>query len=280
MIQERLETYIMKHIALRSLSNRKIAPYTTPGLGDRLQACMIGYNYHLKHNTPVTLHLTWDKWGIYRDQKSDFKIKSWNEILSLFPKGSLHIEAHEVSNLQEVNWIKYLQNKGIDAQTYYYSDYTGPRDLVEGLDLFDASKYLKDYPCLKPIVNDLRLPERFVTFQFDSNGVPSWQDNSADIRKISPMKVEQIKGYYTHRGYDMIIVGGEAKGSPFTGIKEAGYAMSKASYHIGTDSGFFHLANLYMKPNQIRLYCNKGFYQSHHVLRAIDNNVAVMEIDI
>ena len=40
----------MKHIAVRSKSLRKDAPYTVPGLGDRLHTVIMGYNYSILNN--------------------------------------------------------------------------------------------------------------------------------------------------------------------------------------------------------------------------------------
>ena len=59
----------MKHLALRSRSIRPRQgfpngrPYTTPGLGDRIQSILCAYQYGKAHKTPVTLHITDDKWS-------------------------------------------------------------------------------------------------------------------------------------------------------------------------------------------------------------------------
>ena len=103
----------MKHIALRSKSVRSgDRPYTTPGLGDRSHSLLLAYQYGKAHNTPVTIHLTDDKWSVAGGKKSDKKKKSWAELMSLFPKNSINIETHPVENLTEVEWIKYLKSKG------------------------------------------------------------------------------------------------------------------------------------------------------------------------
>ena len=108
---------IMKHIAVRSKSLRKDAPYTVPGLGDRLHTVIMGYNYSILNNTPVTLHLTTDKY--HRPDKN----ASWKEILELFPQGHVYVEGHKVKELSEKEWLDYLANKGYDSETYYYKDY-------------------------------------------------------------------------------------------------------------------------------------------------------------
>ena len=51
----------MKHVAIPAMSVRKHEPYTTPGLGDRIHSCLLGYQYARACDEPVTLHLTQDK---------------------------------------------------------------------------------------------------------------------------------------------------------------------------------------------------------------------------
>jgi hypothetical protein len=264
----------MKHIAVRASSVRRPMPYTTPGLGDRLHTVLLAYNYSITHNVPVTLHLTDDKWNYSRDSRNDMKIRSWNEILGLLPSGLVSVEAHDVLGLEnELIWINYLKEKGIDASEYWYSDYPGPRELKKEI---DASQYLKQYPCIKPIMNDIELPDKFVTMQFDSNNVPALVDNPSDSRKIPPKTVQKLRDNLKEKGFEIITVGGDAEDERFKILKYAGYAMSKAKYHYGADSGFFHLANFYMKPNQIRILTRGSM--SHHLRRALDNHVSVKTV--
>lgn len=266
----------MKHIALRSKSLLKDRPYTTPGLGDRLHSAHMAYVYSKIHNVPVTLHLTDDKWNKSKGSVNDMKIKSWNEILNLFPGTPVHVRAHPVENLSEGSWIQYLSNQGIDAQTYYYSDTNFPNN-TQPLDMFDATKYL-GYPQIK-VNGDLDLPQKFVTAQFDSNNVPYWKDDTSDSRKIPPIKVEMILNRFKSLGYEIVFVGGDAQNKLLNGpgnLQNIAYTMSKADYHIGTDSGFFHLASICMKPSQIKLF-TRG-YRSHHTSRAALKGVKIEEL--
>jgi len=254
----------MKHIAIRSLSFMKNMAYTAPGLGDRIHAMLTVYNYSVVHNTPVTLHLTTDKY--HRPDKN----ASWHELLELFPENHVYLEGHKVKELSEKSWLKYLSDKGIDAETYYYKDWNPPNSFPSGVDnMFDASEYVnKSFP-LEPII-DLPLPNKFVTAQFDSNNVPYWQD-APDSRKIKPMNVEKILSQYRANGYEIVFIGGDASNPLLNGpgnLKNIGCALSKADYHIGADSGFFHFAQLYMKPDKIKIYYNKGGHFSHHSMRA------------
>jgi len=201
----------MKHIAVRSLSlvvaNR---PYTVPGLGDRLHAALMGYNYSVANNTPVTLHLTDEQWSIARGVPSDTKKNSWKEILELFPPGHLFLEPHKVKPLPEKDWLAYLKNKGFDAQTYYYKDFKHPHAFPEGVgDMIEASELIHQ-PCLDPIVNNnIKLPNKFVTAQFDSNNVPYWKDNPSDVRKIPATVVGMIRAKWELQGYDFVFIGGD-----------------------------------------------------------------------
>jgi len=263
----------MKHIAVRSLSLiRNGASYTVPGLGDRLHTVLMGYNYSILNNTPVTLHLTTDKF--HRPDKNS----SWKEILALFPSGHVFVEGHEVKELSESDWISYLKNKGFDAQTYLYKDTPHPHDFPNGVsEMFDAGEIMSHYPCIPSIV-DIQLPDKFVTAQFDCNNVPYWQ-SSSDARKIDPMKIESILSKYKSQGYEIVFIGGDGKGNMKGpgNLKNIGCALSRADYHVGAESGFLVMAQLYMKPEQIKLYVkNKNGY-SHHVIRNQNNGVEIIK---
>lgn len=265
----------MKHLALRTTSVWNNKPFTTPGLGDRLHSVLVAYNYSIVNKVPVTLHITDDKWNYSRNSRNDMKIRSWNEILELLPPGHVYIQPHEIMDIQEDEWLVYLETKGIDAELWYYSDgYTGPRDVPTNIDAVD---YLRVFPCIPPIVDDIELPEKFVTIQFDSNNVSAFDDNSDDIRKIPSFLVKKLMSNLKEKGFDFIFLGGDAEDDRFKVLKNCGYAMSKARYHYGADSGFFHLASYYMKPEQIRII-TKGRFRSHHISRASNCGVGVKSI--
>jgi hypothetical protein len=229
----------------------------------------------------VTLHLTDDKWSIAKGVVSNTKKDSWKEILSLFPQGSLSVQPHPVSNLPEQQWIQYLKENGVDATTYYYSDFPGKYEMPDTKIMFDATQYLKDYPEITQTA-DIELPEKFVTVQFDSNNVPHWKDNPNDLRKIPSLQVQQLLNQCKSIGYEVIFVGGESKDKRLNGpgcLKNVSYVMSKSMYHMGADSGFFHLANLVLPKKKIRIYSRKIMDWMHHTLRARSNGVKVYDID-
>jgi len=47
--------------------------------------------------------------------------------------------------------------------------------------------------------------------------------------------------------------------------------MVKAEYHVGSDSGMMHLAQLYKRFEDIHIYSPVNGYTSHHLIRAINN---------
>lgn len=259
----------MKHLAIPSMSTWRNIPYTTPGLGDRVHTILICYNYSIAHKTPVTIHLTDDKWNWSKGQRNDLKIKSWNEILSLLPNKTIEIQAHPVAGLSNSAWVKYLCDKNINAESYHYGDFTGK---YEDRTTLDISPYASMYPCIAPVI-DIDLPDKFITSQFDSSGIASIIQNS-DKRKIAYARIQSIKSKFEKEGYEIITLGGEATDNRFKELKYCGAALAKARYHIGADSGFLHLASLYKKAADIQICVNKT--KSHHVLRAEKNGAKVL----
>ncbi len=248
----------MKHIALRSKSIRTgDRPYTTPGLGDRIQSVLLAYQYGKAHNTPVTLHLTDDKWSIAGGVPSEKKKKSWKEIIELFPDNTVQVQPWPVENLPEDEWLLYLKQKRIHAEIYYYKDtlHMHPNETVVPLEM---SQYLKTPVMLEPKVKPW-LPDKFITVQWDSTDAG---------RTLSPLLREGI-----HSKYDgtVLYVGGEGEGHFKTSLAHIGAAMAKADYHVGSDSGMFHLAQLYKRFEDIHIYSKVGGYLSHHLVRAVNN---------
>ena len=249
----------MKHIALRSKSVRSgDRPYTTPGLGDRVHSALIAYQYGKAHNSPVTIHITDDKWSIAGGKPSEKKKESWKEILSLFPEDTVYIEPHPVENLPEVDWIKYLKSQGHSAYIYHYADtiHMHPNETRVGIEM---SQYIKELPQLKPIITNSWLPDEFITAQWDSTD---------PRRTLSEKQREEI-----HKKYRLpvIYVGGEGKGLLKTSLAHIGFAIANAKFHIGSDSGMMHVAQLYKKYEDIHIYDTDDSYKSHHLVRAINN---------
>ena len=242
----------MKHIALRSKSVRAgDRPYTTPGLGDRAHSVLLAYQYSKAHDTPVTLHLTKDKYG------KEHKKISWRELTEMVPAGSVSIQVWPVANITEDKWIEYLNSKNVDAEIYYYKD-TYKMHPNENVVPLEMSQYLKELPCLDPVPVKMNLPKKFVTMQWDSTDI---------ARSMSSIKLEGIKNAYRNLGYDIVTVGGDAKSNELkNSLHHIGYAMHHADYHVGVDSGMMHIAQYYKRYDQIHIH-NEGF-KSHHLYRA------------
>jgi hypothetical protein len=245
----------MKHLAARSMSvNSPNAPFTAPGLGDRIHLLTVAWCYSQAKSEPVRLHLTADKY----DSK---KAASFAEILKLFPTGHISLEAHEVSGISEAEWINYLNNKGVDAELFSYNDHLGRFESTEKLDI---SKFLKKIPILQESIpkSHMKFSSKYVTTQWDS---------TAKTRTLDSKRVNQVTENYRKMGYEIVVVGGES-GSPLLrdSLETIASVMSGAELHVGVDSGFMHLALLLLPPSKIHLYNEPSGYWSHHLLRAKD----------
>ena len=254
-------SHVVKHIALRAKSVRNPNNlFTATGLGDRIHSLTLAWCYSRAHNIPVTIHLTNSK---QIGGQFDNKKQSWQEILTLFPAGSVNIGYHDYEPTDENDWIQYLKNQAIDADLIWYKDHPGPHETPTKLDI---SQYLTvDIPLLTAEGVDMQLPERFVTCQWDSND---------KARTLKPHLRGMVIDNYKRLGYEVVTVGGESQDNDLRwSLKHIAYAMSKADMHVGVDSAFMHMAFLYKPFNKIHLYNDpKGFY-SHHLRRAIDNGV-------
>jgi hypothetical protein len=175
------------------------------------------------------------------------KAQSWAEIVALFPAGSVAIEPHDFSPANQKEWKAH-----VGAESWWYGDYPGPRERAERIDI---SEYLRRVPLLKAKPT-CKLPGRFVTVQWDAGG---------NSRRVS--QTAQRKALELHP--EPFTVGGGGS------VAEAAGAMSKAEGHVGVDSAFFHLAQLYLPPKRIHLCYRHGM--SHHVKRALDNGIHGIE---
>lgn len=247
----------MRHIALRSMSVRHpTRTFTTPGLGDRIHQCICGWVC----GPPVTLHLTADKWsgGQFRN-----KPESWAEIVALFPKRSLTLQVHPVSGLREPDWWAYLRKHGIEAEPFWYGDHPGQHEPPVALDI---APLLKRIPPLTAAPQRVALPARFFTVQWDSNDPK---------RSLTKEQRARVLDRYCEDGYEPVTVGGEAADPLRWSLKHIAFAMSRAAFHVGVDSAFMHLAQLFMPWERIHVYNQPGGFFSHHALRARDNGAPI-----
>ncbi|HJO01751.1 MAG TPA: hypothetical protein QF458_02415 [Candidatus Woesearchaeota archaeon] len=256
----------MIHIAIRSLSiKKKNRRYTTPGLGDRIHTLMIGYLFSQAKNDEVTVHLTSDK-GIER------KLKSYQQLLELFPSNTVHINVHDIQGLSEAKWIEYLQQKNIDAKPYFYKDYQHLNKLDKTEEI-DISKYFKNFTPLKfKNKSTFILPtNKFVVAQFDST------DKQRGIKR---QIVNKILENYTNQGYEILVVGGGASNELLmpthpNNIVNTAYVISNAELYVGVDSSMMHMASMFLPGKKLHLYHTGAVEKSHHLLRNIDNGAVL-----
>jgi len=245
------------HIAVRvSSSNTYQAPYTAAGLGDRIHLITVAWAYANAHSCSVVLHISSNGMSVEKKQ-------SFLEILKLFPEDKISLKFHDYIGVEELYWHEYLEKKGITAKTFYYGDHLGRFEKKYG---FDVSPYLRDFPKLNNLDisrPQLILPNRFITVQWDASG--STRTLNLDLQL-------QITHKYQEMGYEPIILGGKSTNfSKNYPLANAAYAMSQAELHVGVDSGFMHLAFLYLDYSKIHIYANPNGYWAHHLFRAYEN---------
>ena len=236
--------------------------YGAPGLGDRVHSILLSYNYSIKEDTPVTLHLTKYHWNRHKPE-------SWPEIIDLFPKGHVaimpHLEYEHTSNQDFVDYVKSLGYENAEAQIY--ADYPQRFEPKQGIDF---TSYLKYFPQLsaEDCSKDLNLPNKFITVQWDSTSKRRSMDSNWQAKILSK-----------YNGYEFITVGGQADNELLkNSLKHIAYAMTKADYHVGIDSGFLHLSQVYFAPQNIHIYTKSGPGKwSHHMHRAKDNGIKINE---
>ena len=227
----------MKHLVMRAYSTiKKNFHYGAPGLGDRVHSVLTAYNYSVKENIPVTLHLTKYHWNRHKPE-------SWPEIISLFPDGHVAIMPHlEYEPTSNQAFVEYVKNKGYkNAEGKIYADHPQRFEPKEGIDL---TPYLQYFPQLTAddCSNDLNLPEKFITVQWDSTSKRRSMDSSWQSKILSKYK-----------DFEIVTVGGQAKNDYLrNSLKHIGYAMTKATHHVGVDSGFLHLSQVYFAPENIQ----------------------------
>ena len=71
-------------------------------------------------------------------------------------------------------------------------------------------------------------------------------------------------------------MGGQARDPRLRTATYAGLAMSRAQYHIGVDSGYMHMAQMYFEPSNIYLYTNRPETDwEHHLKMARDHGCRI-----
>ena len=242
-------------VRVSSVYDLKI-PYTASGLGDRIHLMTIAWAYANATNSFVTMHISSNA---MTTQRRD----SFEEIINLFPKGKIAVEVHSFEGTDDEKWLKYLLDKGIEAIPFYYGDHLGRHEKRVGIDI---SVFLRDFPKLSnesEFSPKFDLPMKFITTQWDSN---------APTRTLPDLAQVSILDKYRELGYETVVLGGKSRKAPLRdSLSAASFALSNAEMHVGVDSGFMHLAFLYLDFSKIHLYIDPKGYWTHHLLRAFDN---------
>ena len=113
-----------------------------------------------------------------------------------------------------------------------------------------------DYPKAKSITKcNIELPERFVVSQWDAR---------QKYRYVSKKRQEHITAYYKDLGYETVIIGGETEGPLNYDLRTIAYAISKAKYYVGCDSGMMHFAKMILPTKDIHAYVNLQWSSPGH----------------
>ncbi len=234
--------------------------YGAPGLGDRVHSVLLSYNYALANDDSVNLHLTKHHWNRNKPE-------SWAEILDLFPDNKVNIIPHlDFEPRSNSDFVNYVRSQGYyNAKAQIYKDYPQRFEPSEGVDLTSCLQY---FPQLKAedCSNDLSLPDKFITVQWDS---------TSRRRSINSGMQQKILNKYND--YDVVVVCGESQNNYLkNSLKHIAYAMTKAKLHVGIDSGFLHLSQVYFHPENIHIYTTSHSGKwSHHMHRAKDNGIRI-----
>lgn len=211
-------------------------PFTATGLGDRIHCCTVAWCYGL--GMPVTLHLNA---AHLTGGQHDNKPESWTEIVGLFPADAIRLRLHLRRYAGERAWA--VDHGTVTWRYGDHPDATYPPDAV------DVAPLLRDIPRLQAEPQDVALPPRFFTVQWDANG---------PARTVAPPMREALEQRYRAQGLEPVELGWGWT------LKRAAYALSRAEFHLGADSAFMHLAQLYLPPERVWVYTRE---LTHHTRR-------------
>jgi len=186
------------------------------GLGDRLDALLIGKMLYDRDKEPVTFH---QLRGSFRD---------FEFLTSLY-----ELEAK----------IEYPRQKEIKHSTFFEHNSKG----------FDQKKLLRsveDFPKIKPYDFNINLPDNFITVQFDGKQRSRTACSKKEIKRIKSFYKDQGYKLITVGGEATNV---SLKGSTEC-IPYIIYYMSKAKLHVGIDSGMMNLAKLVMPCSNMHIY--------------------------
>ena len=241
----------MKHLVQRITSTTvKNHLYSCAGFGDIVHTCTLVYEYALAHNEPVTLHIT-------ERHNSRNKPAIWKSIMGLLPQEKMFLKVHEDKFSTDSEFIQHVNKEYPDAVLHYYKSYPGKFQKLQAPFVYIDDNYLANWNTIHANPSVIKLPEKFVTAQFDSQ---------SKKRSMDTEQKHSIIKRWRDKGYEVIVIGGEGKQEFQTNDNNIAYALSKADYHIGVDSGMMHFARLFKEPGQIYMYAKGPETKwSHHL---------------
>ena len=256
----------MKNVVMRFWSTRiPDLQYSCPGFGDIVHSCLLTYLYGQAHGEAATLHIASHQYN--RDKPT-----TWNEVIKLFPKDTVFLKPYETNTMTDQAFLDLVLADHPNAELHYYKKYPGK--LQKPLTpFFWVDDYLvaEKFPSLAAddLSASICLPESFATMQIDATSIQ---------RRPTQEQVDQLYKKFADLGCEIVVVGGDAVDPALRRATGAGYAMSRAKYHIGVDSGYLHLAQLYFQPENIYLYTNRNENAwEHHLKMARDNGCHINE---
>ena len=160
---------------------------------------------------------------------------------------------------------------GSESKAHYYGT-KAFKKLYRSLSEFPKASNIQTY--------DIDLPEKFV--------VSAWDAGQA-YRVIEPERRKRIEQFWKDKGYEILIIGGEAKDKYFKNdLNSIFYIISKADAYVGADSGFMHLAKVVLSLDNIYPYVNMKWeypeypahrkaWRNHDDKRSLTAQVKILE---
>lgn len=135
-----------------------------------------------------------------------------------------------------------ITNQPITGKSLYFDNTS-----LKGIRLYYYySSQIHEIPLQRKIKQrEIKVPDKFVTAQWDAQQIYRRPD------KYEKERIPRIEKYYQDLGYDIISVGGEGQ---YKNLSDIIYVMSKASLHIGAESGMMHIAKMLMPINNLHIY--------------------------
>lgn len=157
-----------------------------------------------------------------------------------------HQQKVNVTNFKDLSFFQKLY------QTNDVGHFSSNGERVIKYDTLSASELwasYQDHPKATYIPDvKIDLPNKFVVSQWDAR---------QNYRVIEQTRKEKIIEFYKNLGYEFVNIGGESDDSRLKNdLDYIAYAISKADYFVGADSGMMNLSKLILPLDKIHSYVN------------------------